>query len=115
MKKSLLLIIAVFCFCLLTAAAAFADNVVLIGIYEPASGDSGAGGKQEMLGVQYANYLTPTVEIGGETYDIQLIYADNGSSFLRFRRFDRRVEILCGCQYRSDHRVLHQPAGDRRE
>ena len=80
MKKSLLLIVAVFCFCLLTAAAAFADNVVLIGIYEPASGDSGAGGKQEMLGVQYANYLTPTVEIGGETYDIQLIYADNGSS-----------------------------------
>ena len=80
MKKSLLLIIAVFCFCLLTAAAAFADNVVLIGIYEPASGDSGAGGKQEMLGVQYANYLTPTVEIGGETYEIQLIYADNGSS-----------------------------------
>ena len=28
----------------------------------------------------YANYLTPTVEIGGETYEIQLIYADNGSS-----------------------------------
>ena len=74
------MLIVVLCFSLLTAAAAFADNVVLIGIYEPASGDSGAGGKQEMLGVQYANYLTPTVEIGGETYEIQLIYADNGSS-----------------------------------
>lgn len=80
MKKSLLLIIVVLCFSMLTAAAVFADNVVLIGIYEPASGDSGAGGKQEMLGVQYANYLTPTVEIGGETYEIQLVYADNGSS-----------------------------------
>ena len=80
MNKSLLMLIVVLCFSLLTAAAAFADNVVLIGIYEPASGDSGAGGKQEMLGVQYANYLTPTVEIGGETYEIQLIYADNGSS-----------------------------------
>ena len=80
MKKSLLLIIVVFCFSMLSAAAAYAENVVLIGIYEPASGDSGAGGKQEMLGVQYANYLTPTVEIGGETYEIQLIYADNGSS-----------------------------------
>ncbi|MBQ6508251.1 MAG: ABC transporter substrate-binding protein [Flexilinea sp.] len=80
MKKSLLFILAICCFCLLTAVAAFADNVVLIGIYEPASGDSGAGGKQEMLGVQYANYLTPTVEVGGETYEIQLVYADNGSS-----------------------------------
>ena len=80
MKKSLLLIIVVLCFSMLTAAAVFADNVVLIGIYEPASGDSGAGGKQEMLGVQYANYLTPTVEIGGDTYEIQLVYADNGSS-----------------------------------
>ena len=80
MKKFLLLIIVVLCFSMLIAASVFADNVVLIGIYEPASGDSGAGGKQEMLGVQYANYLTPTVEIGGETYEIQLIYADNGSS-----------------------------------
>ena len=80
MKKSLLVIIVVLCLSLFAAAAVFADNVVLIGIYEPASGDSGAGGKQEMLGVQYANYLTPTVEIGGETYEIQLVYADNGSS-----------------------------------
>ncbi len=80
MKKSLLLIIVVLCFSMLATAAVFAENTVLIGIYEPASGDSGAGGKQEMLGVQYANYLTPTVEIGGETYEIQLVYADNGSS-----------------------------------
>ena len=80
MKKSLFLMIVVLCFSMLFSAVVSADNVVKIGIYEPASGDSGAAGKQEMLGVQYANYKTPTVEIGGETYEIQLIYADNGSS-----------------------------------
>lgn len=56
------------------------NKVIKIGVYEPASGDSGAGGKQEMLGMQYANKETPTVEIGGETYQVQLVYADNGSS-----------------------------------
>ena len=55
-------------------------NVIKIGVYEPATGDSGAGGKQEMLGMQYANVETPTVEIGGETYQVQLVYADNGST-----------------------------------
>lgn len=43
------------------------ENVVRIGIFEPATGDNGAGGKQEMLGMQYANQETPTVDIGGET------------------------------------------------
>lgn len=56
------------------------DKVVKIGVYEPSTGDSGAGGKQEMLGMQYANKETPTVEIGGETYQVELVYADNGSS-----------------------------------
>lgn len=37
------------------------ENVVRIGIFEPATGDNGAGGKQEMLGMQYANKETPTV------------------------------------------------------
>lgn len=56
------------------------NKVVKIGVFEPMSGDNGAGGKQEVLGMQYANYLTPTVEIGGETYDVELVYADNASS-----------------------------------
>ena len=56
------------------------DKVVKIGVFEPQSGDNGAGGKQEILGMQYANSLTPTVEIGGETYTVQLVYADNQSS-----------------------------------
>ena len=55
------------------------DKVVRIGVFEPATGDSGAGGKQEMLGMQYANHITPTVDIGGETYQVELVYADNGS------------------------------------
>jgi len=49
-------------------------------VFEPQSGDNGAGGKQEILGMQYANVETPTVEIGGETYKVELVYADNGSS-----------------------------------
>ncbi len=55
-------------------------DVVKIGVFEPQSGDNGAGGKQEILGMQYANVVTPTVEIGGKTYNVVLEYADNASS-----------------------------------
>lgn len=55
------------------------DKVVRIGVFEPSTGDSGPGGKQEMLGMQYANKETPTVEVNGETYKVELVYADNGS------------------------------------
>lgn len=63
-----------------TPEAATGDKVVKIGVFQPLSGDNGAGGKQETLGTQYANYLTPTVEIGGETYTVELVYADNQSA-----------------------------------
>ena len=56
-----------------------ADTIV-IGVYEPLSGDNGAGGKQEVLGMQYANSLTPTVEVGGKTYNVELVISDNESS-----------------------------------
>ena len=56
------------------------DKVVTIGIFEPASGDNGAGGKQEVLGMQYAHDVQPTVEIGGETYQVELAIVDNQSS-----------------------------------
>ncbi|MCQ2457192.1 MAG: ABC transporter substrate-binding protein [Clostridia bacterium] len=79
MKKIVSLLIAAVMLLAMVGTAA-ADNVIKIGIYEPASGDSGAGGKQETLGVQYANKVQPTIEIGGETYTIQLVNADNGSS-----------------------------------
>jgi branched-chain amino acid transport system substrate-binding protein len=55
-------------------------NVIKIGIFEPASGDNGAAGKQETLGYLYANSVQPTVEIGGVTYTIQFEIVDNESS-----------------------------------
>lgn len=54
--------------------------MIKIGVYEPASGDNGAGGKQETLGIQYANSVCPTVEVGGTTYDVELVIVDNESS-----------------------------------
>ena len=56
------------------------EKVVTIGVFEPASGDNGAGGKQEVLGMKYANDVQPTVEIGGETYKVNLKIVDNQSS-----------------------------------
>ena len=53
------------------------NKVVKIGVFEPQTGDNGAGGAQEILGMQYANYVQPTVEIGGETYDVKLEIVDN--------------------------------------
>ena len=58
---------------------AMADTVT-IGVFEPASGDNGAGGKQEVLGMQYANQVQPTVEIDGTEYDVVLNIVDNESS-----------------------------------
>lgn len=55
-------------------------KTIKIGVFESASGDNGAGGKQEVLGVEYANSLAPTVEIGGETYNVELVEVDNQSS-----------------------------------
>ena len=60
--------------------AASGGKVVKIGVFEPSTGDSASGGKKETLGMQYANQETPTVEVGGETYQVQLVYADNGST-----------------------------------
>ena len=62
-----------------TAAIAMADTVK-IGVFEPASGDNGAGGKQEVIGIEYANSLVPTVEVGGKTYDVELVIVDNQSA-----------------------------------
>ncbi len=84
MKKALALILCV-CMALSLAAcgggsSASGSKTVTIGVFEPASGDNGAGGKQETLGVQYANSVQPTVEIGGETYNVVVKYVDNESS-----------------------------------
>ena len=78
--KKILALVLVLLLALPFAAMAEETPTVKIGVFEPASGDSGAGGKQEMLGMQYANSVQPTVEIAGETYTVELVYADNGSS-----------------------------------
>ena len=85
MKKFLALILALcmifaLCACGKSAPAASGAKVVKIGVFEPQSGDNGAGGKQEVLGMQYANVVCPTVDINGETYNVELVYADNASS-----------------------------------
>lgn len=56
------------------------DKVIKIGVFEPLSGDSASGGKKEVLGMQYANSETPTVELNGETYKVELVLSDNGST-----------------------------------
>ena len=80
MKKVLLLIVSTMLSFALISCGGEKKNVVKIGVYEPASGDNGAGGKQETLGIQYANTVTPTVEIGGKEYTVQLEIVDNESS-----------------------------------
>ena len=88
MKKFLALVLALVMALSLVACgdkgaddgAADGEKVVKIGVFEPQTGDNGAGGKQEILGMQYANSLYPTVEIGGETYKVQLEIVDNRTS-----------------------------------
>ena len=128
MKKIVAILLAVL---MMIPAFALGENVVKIGVFEPASGDSGAGGKQEMLGMQYANSVQPTVEIGGETYTVELVYADNGSSADKAPSAAQqlvsegvsvvlgsygsacpsRVSVLRGCGHPRHRRDLHQPAG----
>ena len=59
--------------------SASGDKVVKIGVFEPTSGQNGGGGKKEILGIEYARSLKPTVTINGEEYSVQLVYADNAS------------------------------------
>ena len=55
-------------------------DVIKIGVFEPTSGQNAAGGKKEILGIEYAHYLYPTVNLGGKEYKIELVYADNASA-----------------------------------
>jgi len=85
--KKIVALLLVLCMMLSLAACGSAEKaeaegekVVKIGVFEPSSGDSASGGKKEILGMQFANAETPTVEVNGETYKVELVYADNGSS-----------------------------------
>ena len=82
MKKVLIVIMSVLFLIPMVASCGGGSggNVVKIGVFEPASGDNGAGGKQETLGVQYANQETPNVRIGDKDYKVELVIVDNQSS-----------------------------------
>jgi len=81
MKKVLAMVLAAVLICsMLAGCGSKKSNEVKIGVYEPQSGDNGAGGKQEILGMQYANSVAPTVDIGGKTYNVKLEIVDNESS-----------------------------------
>ena len=78
MKKVIALVLAMMMvMCLFTACGESKTDVIRIGVYEPQTGDNGAGGKQEILGMQYANTVQPTVEVGGKTYNVELAIVDN--------------------------------------
>ncbi len=84
MKKLLAIVLAAAALCLCLAGcggtSAGGEKVVKIGVFEPASGANGAGGKQETLGIEYAQSVQPTVEINGETYKVELVEVDNQSA-----------------------------------
>ncbi len=52
---------------------------ITVGVYEPTTGNDSAGGKQELLGIIYANNLDDKVIIDGEEYTVGLYISDNGS------------------------------------
>ena len=78
---SLLMVLALCASCGGGSAAGWdpEGDTIKIGVFEPASGDNGAGGKQETLGIQYANQETPTVTIGDKEYKVELEIVDNES------------------------------------
>lgn len=81
MKKFLICVLALlFPAACLGCSAEKTEKTVKIGVFEPASGDNGAGGKQETLGILYANSQTKTVEIDGEPYRVELETVDNESA-----------------------------------
>ncbi|MCL2857263.1 MAG: ABC transporter substrate-binding protein [Oscillospiraceae bacterium] len=53
---------------------------LVIGLFQPATGANGAGGRQESLGTIFANYRHPYVDIGGVTHRVRVEQVDNQSS-----------------------------------
>ena len=63
----------------LFSCAAFAEDVVKIGVFEPLTGANAAGGAEELDGIRLALSLYPTVKTGGKDYKVVLAIADNKS------------------------------------
>jgi len=55
------------------------NEKIYIGVFEPLSGFNSAGGEQELLGLEYAQSVCPTVSVGGKPYDLAFIVEDNKS------------------------------------
>jgi branched-chain amino acid transport system substrate-binding protein len=86
MKRKLLAF--TICVCLITglltacgsrSTSGDGGKVIKIGVFEPVTGENGGGGFQEVLGIRYANKVYPTVQINGDTYEIELVEVDNKS------------------------------------
>ena len=89
------------------------EKVVRIGVFEPSTGSYASQGKKEILGMQYAHSETPTVEIKGETYRVELVPADNGSDPDRAAAaaadlVDKNVSIVLG-SYGSELSLAGSP------
>ncbi len=56
------------------------EGPVVIGVFAPMTGDDAPAGLQEYLGIQYANQVTPFLEVSGRSHRIQLYPVDSGSS-----------------------------------
>lgn len=77
------------------------EKVIRIGIFQPASGQNAAGGKQETLGIRYANSVKPTVTINGESYKVELVEVDNASDDTKAvtaaqTLIDKKVSVVLG-------------------
>lgn len=113
-----------------------ATHTIKIGVFEPTTGENSNGGKQEVLGIRYANAIVPTVELNGTVYRIELVEADNqsdkvagcccggkpdcgrrcrGNRLLRLGCFQCRRTDLCGRKRACHRRILHKSAGNRRQ
>lgn len=55
------------------------DTVIRIGVFEPLTGANAGGGAIELEGIRLANKLYPEVTVGGKTYKVELVVADNKS------------------------------------
>ena len=79
-----------------------AGDVIKIGVFEPMTGANAAGGALEVEGIRLANELNPTVVVGGKTYKVELVIADNRSDKVEAanavqRLIDRdKVNVILG-------------------
>ncbi|GHU26416.1 branched-chain amino acid ABC transporter substrate-binding protein [Spirochaetia bacterium] len=62
-----------------TQQSGASGDTIKIGVFEPMTGANAAGGAMEVEGIRLANELNPTVTIGGKTYKVELVVADNKS------------------------------------